>query len=67
MRKGEYDFSRLRVIAMLKNPQDRYDGVPRKSKLQLRAYRSLMPSKRCRQTPQTVFRRGSGSLFHALH
>ena len=41
MRKGEYDFSRLRAVAILKNPRDRYDGVPRKSKLQLNAYRAL--------------------------
>jgi len=41
IRKGEYDFSRLRAIAILKNVADRYDGTPRKSRLQLDAYRSL--------------------------
>ena len=46
MRKGEYHFSRLRAIAILKNPLDRYDGVPRKSKLQLNGYRILTPSDR---------------------
>jgi hypothetical protein len=46
IRKGEYDFSRLRAIAILKNVVDRYDGVPRKSRLQLNTYRSLTPTEK---------------------
>jgi hypothetical protein len=41
MRKGKYRFSRLRAVAILKNVVDRYDGIPRKSRLQLNSYRGL--------------------------
>ena len=46
IRKEEYGFSRLRAIAILKNVADRYNGVPRRSKLQLNTYRSLPPAEK---------------------
>ncbi len=46
MRRGAYEFARLKTAALRKQVADRYDGAPPKSRLPLTAYHSLTPSER---------------------